>query len=78
MSAQHNCSARLILKSAALLLHDCRSILAEYGAALMRVAGGEPEIIGVLVAGSCREGVVPSIAVSVRMFLSVLPASERR
>jgi protease YdgD len=72
MSAQHNCSARLVLEPAALLLHDCRSIFGESGAALMRVTEGEPEIIGVLVASSQREGAVPSIAVPVTTFSSVL------
>jgi hypothetical protein len=49
-------------------LHDCRSVPGESGSKLLHMGGGEPESIGVLVAGSKQEGAAPSIAMPASAF----------
>jgi protease YdgD len=68
LSAQQNCSARLFTEPVSILLHDCRAVPGESGSALLHFSGSEPEIIGVLVAGSRQEGAAPSAAVPTGAF----------
>ncbi|MFC5069463.1 trypsin-like serine peptidase [Flaviflagellibacter deserti] len=62
LTVQRDCSVRPVSQPVPLLLHSCSSVHGESGSALLSFAGGEPEIVGVLVASSSQE-TVPSVAV---------------
>lgn len=78
LTVQQDCSVRLI-SIPALLLHTCSSVSGESGSALLRViAGGEPEIVGILVARSKSESATPSLAVPSSAFAAAVKATLSR
>ena len=72
LSVQHDCAVTAANSPAPILLHSCGSVPGESGSALLSIGSGTPEIIGILVAGSKREGTAMSLAVSAKTFASAV------
>jgi protease YdgD len=79
LTVQQDCAIRPIFTPAALLLHTCSSVSGESGSALLRVgSGGEPEIVGILVASSKHESATPSLAVPSSTFADAVKTALSR
>ena len=79
LTVQQDCSVRPVSTPAALLLHTCSSVSGESGSALLRVGrGGEPEIVGILVASSKHESLPPSLAVPSSAFAAAVKTTLSR
>ena len=79
LTVQQDCSVRPVSTPAALLLHTCSSVSGESGSALLRVGrGGEPEIVGILVASSKHESLPPSLAVPSSTFADAVKTALSR
>ena len=74
LAIQRDCSVTAVTEPANLLLHSCSSVHGESGSALVSFVGGEPQIIGILVATSQQVDAAWSIAVSATAFA---PAVEK-
>jgi protease YdgD len=78
LSVQRECTAKAVSSPAPLLLHNCRSVGGESGSALLSLIGGEPQIIGILVARSKHNGASPSIAVGSTTFAAAVQKALKR
>jgi len=76
LTIQQDCAVKAVSRPAPLLLHSCGAVHGESGSALLSFDGGEPEIIGILVAGS-QEGAAPSIAVPAISFAAAVDHALR-
>ena len=72
LTVQQGCSVKALPHPAPILLHSCSSVPGESGSALLRFGGSEPEIIGILVAGSKQEGAASSLAVPSSTFATAV------
>ena len=72
LTVQRDCSVKAVLAPAPLLLHSCGSVHGESGSALLSLTGGEPQIIGIVVAGSKQGTAVPSLAVPSTSFAAAV------
>ena len=59
LTVQQDCSVKALPHPAPILLHSCSSVPGKSGSALLRFGGSEPEIIGILVAGSKQRERLP-------------------
>jgi protease YdgD len=79
LTVQQDCSVKPTSTPAGLLLHTCSSVSGESGSALLRVgSGGEPEIVGILVASSKHESATPSLAVPSSTFAAAVKTAISR
>ena len=66
LNVERDCTVRPLARDASILSHSCGAVGGESGSALLHVGGGEPRIVGVLVAGAKVETPTSSsLAVSV-------------
>jgi hypothetical protein len=72
LTVQRDCSVKAVSDPAPLLLHSCGSVHGESGSALLSLTGGEPQIIGIVVAGSKQETAVLSLAVPSTSFAAAV------
>lgn len=72
LTVQGGCSAKAVSDPAPLLLHSCGAVHGESGSALLSFNGNEPQIVGIVVAGSKQESTAPSLAVPSTTFASAV------